>query len=143
MTPETVRTLIIITAEAVIGGIVGIVFWVMVTRRIERRDQETDELRAEIKELREEKFAGLQTMIREELETIGARITGEAQARRDLDQKVQDDFARSRELTSVSQTMTDLDAKVNLMSHALAESNAITKLIASHLNINFRHPGKS
>lgn len=123
--------------EPIVAGVVGVILWITIQRRIERRDQELETLHAELKALRDEKFQALQEDIATKLEAIDRRLAGEATARRDLDQKVQDDFARTRDLTAIAQTITELFSKVNRMDRDVAHGNAITELIARHLKINF------
>ena len=155
--------------EPIATVLAGGIFYIAVERRIQRRDAAADaaklkherqleelrqeaaiektrmekeikDLSDEVRDFRDQKFEGLSTFIREKLDTLDKRITGEADARRDLDKKMQTEYALGRELTAVEQRLADIDTKLQTNTTKTERTQAIVELIANHLNISLPGP---
>ena len=106
----------------------------------DKQQQEIKELSDEIREFRDKKFEELSMYIKEKLGSLDVRITGEADARRDLDKKMQTEYALGRELTAVDQRLADIDIKLQSNTTKTERTQAIVELIANHLNISLPGP---
>lgn len=134
--------------EALIGGAIGMVLWVAVQRRIERRDKEMDDLRTgnetlaeDLRRLREEQLRQLIDNIGEKHDQFERRFAGQNAKLNSIDDRIRDECVHRRELGILDDRLTGLEKGVTALASSATGTKVLVELIAGHMNITL--PGKA
>lgn len=133
---------------AVVGSLSALVSWAFGQRKLEARDAERkkkederdDEVRAlrvELKDLRDEKFKALTATLSKDMADLKERLIRETEGRRNIHQRLDEDFARTVHVTAVEQQLSELGDVVADVKSTADKTASIVGLIAQHMKINF------